>query len=117
MHLKTCLMEYSFYAVWYIPELVIIKLSFACLLFQIQRKLCVLLQDCLPSKNFIPILILLFQNFLLRRSIEVCFSISLTLLGSFFFLVSKLRNILTKKGQALEYTGGIQRKEKQTRDE
>ena len=35
----------------------------------------------------------------------------------FFFLISKLRNIFTKKGQALEYTGSIQRKEKKKKDE
>ena len=35
----------------------------------------------------------------------------------FIFLISKLKNIFTKKGQALEYTGSIQKKEKQKRDE
>ena len=39
------------------------------------------------------------------------------LIDYFFFLISKLRNILTKKGQALEYTWSIQRNEKQKRDE
>ena len=34
-----------------------------------------------------------------------------------FFFISKLRNILTKKGQALEYIGSIQRKEKKKKQE
>ena len=64
---------------------------------------------------YIYILLLYFENIGVGNFSHS--SIMMNFIQYLFFFISKLRNILTKKGQALVYTRNIQRKEKQKRDQ